>query len=313
MKTWKVIQDKIDPDLDQRLSSEEQKSQEEVLQQRFEGRFSSTKSWLHRNAQNRQTSHVLSYIANIVSAAAGFYGCKVLLESLALPYLFWLPYALAILILISMEKYKRKYSDIFWDYFWAKNKSFNWTAGSINFGLFALSIVLSVAGMYFFNMDHSGQAGLVGQSSDPEALAMQDELAQAKGEYQALIDDPSNYNHEGKFYYKLIPAKNALQERINTITATLRDKHGVYNVRNQDILLEFNLRRHFKAYSGMIITLLAEIVFELCMCFASYYDFRFYRAMKRSGTGGSGERPGGYKYNGSYSPTEEEKKSPILT
>jgi len=310
MKTWKLIQDKIDPELDQRLSTEEKQSQEEALQERFVGRFASTRSWLHRNAQNRQTAHALSYIANIVSAAAGFYGCKVLLESLALPYLYWLPYALAIVILIAMEKYKRKYSDIFWDYFWAKNKSINWTAGSVNFSLFALSIVLSVAGMYFFNMDHAGEAGLVGQSTDPEALALQDELSQAKDEYRAMVEDQSNYNHEGKFYYKLIPSKNALQERINNLTSTLRDKHGVYNVQNQDILREFNLRRHFKAYTGIIITLLAELVFEICMCFGSYYDLRFFRAMKRGGSGGSG-RPGGYQLNGSH-PTGEQKKSPAL-
>ena len=246
-------------------------------EERFEGRFRTDRPWVFRNAANRKWAGYLSYVFNFISVLAAFYGGKVLMEVINIPYLPWITAAAA---LILMEKLKRHFSDSFWDYFWAHHNRINWGAAVANFSLLLISVAISVGGMYFMVMDNSGETKLMGESGDPEAIAMQDRLKVIDQELIDLRADKSNYNSEGQFYHIHVPKENALKEERATIAKTLSEKHGIYNIQNQDILSISKLRRGFKAYTSVIITLLAEIFFELCMAFCSYFDWRHYLARK---------------------------------
>ena len=91
-----------------------------------------------------------------------------------------------------------------------------------------------------------------------------------------MKEDPNNYNHEGKFYYKLLDDVQALKDEKLALQSTLRNKHGIYDMQNEDILTQWRLRRDFRAYAVVILTLLFEFLFEICMGFNSKYDFILY-------------------------------------
>jgi len=267
-------QNQFDEEEAWRIEREEQAAvQEQRLEKmsaRFDQRFNNRKSFISRHQDTRQWVGWMSWIPQIISAIAAFKGARVLIEWVPIPYF---DYIVGIAVLIGLEIAKRHWSDKFWDRFFA-TKRIHLGAFSVNAALFIISLFFSAYGFYFLVSDNSQEAKLMGTAGDPEAVALQDQLRTSKSELQAMIDDKSNYNHEGKFYYKMIPAKVAKEEQIAELTTTLREKHGIYNIANTAILSEWTIRKNFKSYTGITITIIAEIIFELMMAFCSFYDFR---------------------------------------
>jgi hypothetical protein len=112
-----------------------------------------------------------------------------------------------------------------------------------------------------------------------EVVALQDQYRQIDEKLTTLLEDKSSYNHEGKFYYNLIPARTALENQLADINSVLKGKHGVINIQNEDILADWQLRNAFRGKFSVLITLLSELLFEICMAFGSYYDYRYCRAL----------------------------------
>lgn len=257
-----------------RIEQEEQAvAQEAKMQQmsaRFDMRFNQKKSFISQYADTRYWVGILSWIPQIISAVAAFKGARVLIEWVPIPYF---DYVVGIAVLVGLELAKRHWSDKFWDRFFG-TKRIHAGAFSVNFTLLAISLFFSAFGFYFLVSDNSQEAKLMGTSGDPEAVAIQDQLHQAKGDLQAMIDDKSNYNSEGLFYYKLMPAKVAKEKQIAELTTTLREKHGIYDIANKEIVKEWTIRKNFKSNTGIVITIICEFIFEIMMAFCSFYDFK---------------------------------------
>lgn len=251
----------------------------------------SKKSWLVRNYPNRRSAYYLSFLFNLISALAGLYGARIIFQMIPvpIPYFDWI---LAIGFLFILEKYKRQFSDKFWDT-WYATKKIAWGYAIANFGLLGISLFLSVFGVYFAAKDLAPEAKYIGGGDNPEVVALQDQLRTAQEDFDALLADPSSYNSEGKFYHKLMDERSAIKLQIADLTATLKDKHGVINVQNEDILDDWKLRNAFRGNFSVIITLLSELLFEICMAFGSYYDYRYCRALLARKQQKNGSNPNG--------------------
>lgn len=259
--------------------AEEQARQDDALEKLLDrfGENRAKKSWLVRNHNNRKTAFTASFFFNLISALAGLYGARILFQMIPvpIPYFEWV---LAIGFLFVLEKFKRQFSDKFWDT-WFATRRIAWAYALINFGLFGISLGLSVFGVYFAAKDFSPEANFIGHNDNPEVVALQDQYKTTKDELQALLDDPSSYNHEGRFYYNLIPTRTAKEERLTAIENTLSDQYGVITLQNEDILADWKARSAFRGSFSVVITLLSELLFEFCMAFGSYYDWRYCRAI----------------------------------
>lgn len=282
-----------------KIEQEEQAAAQEArmnkMSERFDARFNQKKSFLAQYADTRYWVGILSWIPQIISVVAAFKGARVLVEWVPIPYF---DYLVAGATLVALEVAKRHWSDKFWDRFFG-TKRVHFGAASVNFSLFIISVVLSAYGFFFLVSDNSQEAKLMGVSGDPEAVAVQDQLKQSKAELQAMIDDRSNYNHEGRFFYKLIPAKVAKEKEIAELTTLLREKHGIYNIQNEQIIQSWGIRTDFQKYAGISIAIAMEIIFEIMMAFCSFYDFRRWvierRLMENKRAGKPAAAGGGYQ------------------
>ncbi len=271
--------DNLDPYLEQELADAERlankRDLEGELERRF-GRASGQQPWLIRNAKSRRGAFFFSFVCNVISAAAGWYGGLIVMEIIPIPYM---NYVGALCGLFLMEKYKRKFSDSFWDTYWATQK-LRWDLIAKNFSLLMVSLFLSVYGMYFAVHDFSPEARQLGLGDNPEVAAMQDRVRIIDSTLLALRADESNYNSQGQFYHIHVPKENQLTAERAELAGILKKEHGVVVVKNNDLLAEWKLRTGFRSYFGIIITLLSEFIFEICMGFCSYYDYRMLRALK---------------------------------
>ena len=111
---------------------------------------------------------------------------------------------------------------------------------------------------------------------------MQDRVRVIDSTLIAMREDPSNFNSQGQFYHIHVPKENQLTEERKEIATILKQEHGIVVVKNKGLLKDWKLKTGFRSYFGVIITLLSEFVFEICMAFCSYYDFRLYRALRAS-------------------------------
>ena len=272
----------------EQMKSAEQAAKRDKLRKRFTNRFNNKQPFLIRNQQNRQWSAYLSYFFNLVSLIGLWYAAKVILEVIPIPYL---NYIIAAALLVGFEVIKRKYSDAFWDHWFATSK-LHPVYFTLNFIiLFGISLGGSVYGVYFVATDHSPEARFMGQSDDPEAVALQDRVNQLDTEIKANRADQSNYNSAGEFYYNLQITERNLSAEKQALTETLREKHGIYTLQNQDILTQWQMRRDFRAWSVVILTILFELLFELCMRFNSKYDYVLYQALVRSSVSNATSTP----------------------
>lgn len=280
MKNFNLDQfEGLDPYLEQELHEAEQLANRSdlssMLAERF-GRATGQRPWLIRKAPSRKSAFALSFFCNLLSAAAGWYGALIVMEIIPIPYL---NYIGALAGLYLMEKYKRKFSDQFWDTYWA-TKVIRWDLATKNFMLLIISIGLSVGGMFFAVTDFSPEANYLGLGDDPAAVAIQDRIRTLDQDIKNLRADQANYNSEGEFYHIHAKKENLWAAEKAALTQELKEVHGVQIIQNEDIRNDWKLRTGFRSYFGITITFLAEVIFEICMAFCSYFDYRLYRALQ---------------------------------
>lgn len=270
----------VDEILEADRIAQEQEEQDH-LAKRFEERFE-PRSWLSANISRRKKAQAITFICHVISGAGAAYALYMLFDILAFG---WLAVAGAVVAIFFHEKEKRAWSDRFWDYFYSKKGKINWKALAINATLFLVSLGLTVGGAVYGIKDNMPGADYMGMSDKPEVVALQDQLAKAESDIEAFKGDKSNYNREGVMYYNRLPALTALEDRLSSLQRTLEEEHGVMLITNQDIKVDWEERRLFIVLVGLLITLLAEIVFEWNMAFRSKFDYRIYLARKAMAAG----------------------------
>ena len=240
---------------------------EQKLKNKFQNRFEK-KPWLIRQKGNRTIVKYASWIFQFISIAAGFYGAKIIMEFLPLPvFAQWIA---AALVLVFIEILKRKYSDQFWDSVVAFRKALTtrirWGSGIANVSLFIVSIGLSVGGVYFGVIDFS--------PDNPDAIALNEKIETAKADLAAWKKDPANLVSSGQVKWNLRKIPQQKEETIIALETAYFDQFGTYAPSS-----DWDLRNEFRRWFSVIATILAELLFEGCMLFASFYDLRYALAM----------------------------------
>ena len=292
------------------------KDNTEKLRDRF-----TNKPWLIRNGEYRRWVRPLSIFLQLISALFGFYGAKVLMEYFPIP----IPYFELVgagAMVFTMELFKRKFSDRFWDSFFAYRERdrieevSGLSPGRIRYGaavgnllILAFSFYLTVGGGFFMTKDNSPEAKLTGANSDPEAQALvaeRNELRATKAENDQKIatHEANKVKDNGRMVISW-PSQKAIQGleesntsidmAIATITETLRNKHGVYDIQNKEILSDAKTRSTYAISTVIGILAFLEILFECLMAFASYYDVRMLIAQEMSQGGSRPKQMNGKK------------------
>lgn len=258
-------------------------------------RFGNSTSWIGRNEENRQYAYYFSFVLQIISIIAGYKGGLVLMEWVPLPYL---PEILAVLFLITIEFLKRKYSDQFWDFFYANKGKINIGALLKNFALFAASLLLCAYGVYFLVQDNSKEAQLMNHDNDPEAIAMDSKIrekekaiAAANANFVDWKNNKQNQVSSGEIKWDLRGIQKEKEANIQKMEASKLDliaiyegKFGAYAKINEKIIDKWETRINFQSYTSIWIVIICEIIFEALMAFCSKFDFRQYEVEKRMAT-----------------------------
>ena len=267
--------------LRQKEIQEQEQRQFEKLNNRFNGH---NKPWHLRNKGKRIYALIFSYVFNLISLLGLGWAFTLGFELFGLQNKY-IGFLLAIPIMLLFEKAKRYFSDAFWDYYHAAKERtedfierISWSNAIMNFiVLFGISMAASVGGNYFMTLDNSPEAKYLGLGDDPNASALLAEVEQKKAAYQAFIEDPNNHNSKGVFYYKLLGQKDKMLSEIQAKEKLLNDQYGMVIVENEEIKDAWKLRTDFRIYFVLILTLLSEIFFEICMSFMSRYDFEVFK------------------------------------
>ena len=257
--------------LEDQLQRAEDEAKSKHLQQKLKNKFQNRfekKPWLIRQKGNRTIVKYASWTFQFISIAAGFYGAKIIMEFLPLPvFAQWIA---AALVLVFIEILKRKYSDQFWDSVVAFRKALTtrirWGSGIANVSLFIVSIGLSVGGVYFGVIDFS--------PDNPDAIALNEKIETAKADLAAWKKDPANLVSNGQVKWNLRKIPQQKEESIIALETAYFDQFGTYAPSS-----DWDLRNEFRRWFSVIATILAELLFEGCMLFASFYDLRYALAM----------------------------------
>lgn len=285
-----------------------ERAQLEGLGKRFEQRFK-TGSWLQLNWPKRKAAERSIYFFHFISGSGAMYAFYMLFGVIVWS---WLGLVGAIVVIFFHEREKRRWSDRFWDSFVANKNRINWKALAVNASLFLASLLLTVGGAYFGLKDNMPGAKQVGASNDPVAIALQQQLAEAKGELASFEENKSNYTSKGEVYYKRLDTWSSLQDKVNSIDKQLLDQFGIISIENKGVLNEWYQKRWFVVLMGILICLLSEIGFEYNMYFRSRYDYKYYQAKMAQAQRKSA--PLSYQANGiPVNGNNGQKKSPVLS
>jgi len=238
------------------------KTYKDGLSQRFDNK---NLPFIIKNKKKRAISLVLSYVANIGSALGLMYVVVVQLEAMPI-YLRW---AIAILFLVGFEMLKRYYSDEFWDEYHS-TKAINIKNAFINFILlFGLSLAGTAFGLFF-----------VAKDTDPGAAALRMDIDAITTEIKTHT---TNKNAAGEIYWPsqmalkgLYKKRDQLNSQLSIASSTLPEQHQTTEYWQQ--------KSDFRAWSLVVLAIILELVFEVCMSFMSRFDFNKFIAIEQLGT-----------------------------
>jgi hypothetical protein len=277
----------IDENALHEMKQAEQEAKMERLSERFDKRFNKNQPFLVKHKDTRVQSNWLSYFFNMISLIGLLYAVQEILAIIPIPYLNWV---IAIALLVGFEIIKRKFSDMFWDHYWATSK-IHYVYGLINFlVLFGISLSGSVYGMYFVTTDNAPEAkGIIDHTSNPEAVALQERLDKIETRIEEHKNNKVKHGKDkGDIRWPSQMALPELEKQALAMAQTLQTQYGILQVENQEIKNEWKLRRDFRAWAAVLLTILFEILFEICMRFNSKYDYQYYIATRKKNSSPTG-------------------------
>ncbi|MGH1365844.1 MAG: hypothetical protein ACRBF0_19955 [Calditrichia bacterium] len=254
------------------LSDEElaQKKQEEdniALASRYEklkSRFNNNQPWFVRNAHWRNKAEFFSYVANIASCLGLSYATIIMLDFIPIPYV---NYVLAVVILVSFEYLKRKFSDMFWDTYHSCGHV-DIKSGLVNFVLlFGLSLAGTGYGVWFYAQDN-----------DPGAAALRAELAKVE---ESINTHETNKNKKGEIYWNSQETLKELGKERQVIKSKISKIEGEEIITTEDSGYVYE-KASFRKYGSLLLAVLLEIVFEVCMSFMSKFDFHRFKLAEQA-------------------------------
>jgi len=265
-----------------KLSHEElafEKQQEDAARdqealEKLQNRYGFNLPFIYANATKRKVSGKASYFFNIVSALGLFYVVSLFLEVIHIPYFNYIGAGLALLF---FEWSKRYFSDSFWDEFYFNRielkksilESLNLKTGFINFILlFGLSLAGTAFGLYFYTTDAS-----------PEAIALKLEIQEVK---KSIAVHEGNQSFDEKHGVMRVQFQsetvldNKLYPKLEKLEAELAEAEAAGKTKGDtsEAGISYSVQRSkFRVWGAVGLSILFELLFEICMAFNSKFDF----------------------------------------
>lgn len=245
------------------FSSVTANNKREQLRQRF-----GKKSWCEDRRWWKTTATLCSYVFQIVSVVAAFYGGLKILQFIGAPTP--LAAALSIALLVLLEFTKRRSSDHVWDIRWSQTR-FDWSWVQLSFFLFLISAAVSGFGIYQGTKDFAPQADLI--TNDSTLTLLNQQLANIN---TATSEAAKTKNEEGVIFWPMQRAIEKFAEGQNMVAASIIERSENIDRENNQRLQQQAVTVAQAAMIGLCVCFILELLFEICMRFNSLFDFRDY-------------------------------------
>lgn len=242
-----------------RFFKKREEQRKEKLRRRFEkGDFcTQNKAW-------RFICSLVSYVVQILSALTCYYGVYYALNFVTSSPIFAMLFTAV--LLIAMLWVQRESSDRFWDNFWQTSKiDYKWIVLSASIAL--ISAAGSTFGIYKGIEENVAEAAVITNDSTLLALqSNQDKIAQdialaQKTRWKGTVTSDSQ-----KAIKSFAKTQSKLVEALLLRQSTVDGKNEVIEAEHKKDVFQAIL-------FCVILYLLLELIFEVCMSFASKYDY----------------------------------------
>ena len=241
----------------------QQQNRRQMLRKRF-----GAKSWCEMNRKWKWGAAIFSYFFQVCSITAAFYGAYKLFSLIGAPA----PAAvlLSIILLVLIEWAKRESSDHVWDYRVSRGR-FDWTYVSLSLFLFVASTAISGFGIHQGTKDFAPEASLI--ENDTTLSRLNEQLATLN---RASEKASNNRNGRDEIYWPSQRAITKFAEGQNLAIAAIISRTENIDGENEKRLKQHRLTVGQAAMVALVVCILLEVLFEVCMMFRSLYDFRDY-------------------------------------
>lgn len=224
------------------------------------------KTWCQEYHWLRKAFGLLSWIIQILAIAAAFYGAQLLamkgFENASAVVI------VATTFLVILELLQRHSSDKLWDKYWS---SYQWSTIWISLSI-ALFLITGSIGVY-------GTYSSVTHLADAPTLITNDSILNALEAEEAILKKEiasieKQTDSKGIIFYKIqdeysekLASRTTIADKILKRKEAIEANNKIAEIRSAD-----DVRTDAKMLVLIFIAL--GFLFELCMCFNSYYDFR---------------------------------------
>ena len=241
---------------------------------RLERRFNQQKyTWVDRNERLRLVSLVCSYVFNLASAVGMLYMAKYLSSWYTTSII--AQWVVGGIVTLAFEWAKRETSDRFWDDFFRSKKP-SAAMFAMNFIIiFGMSLGSAIMGYNQITKDYSPEY---------QAKKSNERIEELKAEKAIIHDEDkthmANKNSKGETYYKSLQKVEKNGSRIASIDEKLDIEYAKIEQLNNEGQSNFDGSVTGGIYTILISIILFEVLFEICMRFMSYFDYRKHKELK---------------------------------
>ena len=232
------------------------------------------KSYFEKYKGFKTTLLYLSYLFNLASIFTASYAVFWLTHHLTgIKSISWI---LAGLFLFFLEQIKRKSSTEFWQvWFFKRNLAIGWLILSLL--CFSISLGSSAFG---------AKEGTEDLNSDPELIATDSTAQDYRNQIAKLEADnlklEEQRNAAGEIYWTAQKEKQINKELIADLTSRILALDQKLEGKNEKLTHQYRSDLKTTAATLAWITILMEILFEMCIAYIWYYYFRSYVERKRT-------------------------------
>ena len=252
-----------------------QENEEEIQYfDKLERRFNQQKyTWADRNARLRLVSLVSSYVFNLVSAAGMLYMSKYIASWYSTNFI--VQWSIGLIVMVAFEWAKRETSDRFWDDFF-RSKKVHFGMLILNFVvIFGMSLGSAIMGYNQITKDYSPE-----YQAQKTTDRINDLIADKKVIQEADKSHMANKNSKGETYYKSLKLVEKNAPRIASIEDQINVERSKMDQLNEENQSTFDGSVTGGIYTILISIILFEFLFEICMRFMSYFDYRKHKELK---------------------------------
>lgn len=238
---------------------------EETFFQRLEGQVK-PQSYFHKYKDFKNTILILSYVFNLASMLTASYAIFWLTNWIT--GIEWIAYIVGATFLFFLEKIKRKSSnELFRVYFFHREITKGWLILSV----FCLAISLLSSGF-------GTKTGTEQLSPDAELLAADSTATAYRAKITKLEEENGKMekqrDHKGIIYYRLQSVIKNNKAMIVDYNSRILELDKKLVGKNDLLTTNYQNQVHQTAWILVVLTIIVELLFEVCIAYIWYYNYR---------------------------------------